>query len=170
MRECWILFQECVTLCQKLPRLRNVSVSQFPPSVRESARLASPSLQTPVLAGDELHKYFADVWFLPNWAWPHWWLVPGQHLDLPSHWLNVTNLGLWLADLTVPLTPGLTVQTSRQWDMRRYKVYDCGPGPAGSGETGNFWQKDGQICISSIGYDQITAWSSDNLLRLNEWS
>ena len=41
------------------------------------------------------------------------------------------------------------------------------PGPAGSGETGNFWQKDGQICISSIDCDHIS-WACllDNLLRL----
>ena len=139
-----ILFAECVTLCQKLPRLRNVSVSPsvlpvwlgLPAPPRPVSRLR-PS----VLAGDELHKYFADVWFLPNWAWPHWWLVPGQHLDLPSHWLNVTDLGLWLADPSVPLSPGVTVQTSRQWDMRRYKVYDCGPGPLGQEKLATFGKK-----------------------------
>ena len=139
-----ILFEECVTLCQKLPRLRNVSVSpsvlpvwlSLPAPPRPVSRLR-PS----VLAGDELHKYFADVWFLPNWAWPHWWLVPGQHLDPPSYWLNVTDLGLWLADPSVPLSPGVTVQTSRQWDMRRYKVYDCGPGPLGQEKLTTFGKK-----------------------------
>ena len=61
---------------------------------------------------------------------------------------------------------------SETWDVIKCMIAAL-PRPAGSGETGNFWQKDGQICISSIGYDQITAWPSDNLPRqltiMNEW-
>ena len=61
---------------------------------------------------------------------------------------------------------------SETWDVIKCMIAAL-PRPAGSGETGNFWQKDGQICISSIGYDQITAWPSDNWPRqltiMNEW-